>query len=673
MDCAVPNDPWSLERRCVSIGLPALGFLGFLGFPYLGRDALHWFPLFLVWAGWLVGVPAWVVARRLNSPSPLERLGFGATFSIVGLALAQFAAMELGVRQAVFAYPLVLCLLTFRRGTLSPRIGIHEDLKARGQRATAEVEPMPATALCGGVLAFTMAIGVMTILPSFYPARAPVLDEHRKTRCVKVLPDLLLHLQAQEEMSHTWPPQLSAAAGTPLRYHLAADAIALALTPPGVPRLAVNCHFMPTLWHLLMAGNSLLLARRYLGATGLAGLFPILAVFGEDFGWLVPILELPMVPSLPTFPSFFWFNPNLPGLAVLMGGLAALGARLNTFVAVCLLGGAALFKVFIGVQAGFAVAFAGLLCGAVPRRRLAAIFAGVALFGAVLAALYRHTFESPNQHMRFEPLAEMRMCDWFVPVVLGLRMIGLGELLWIPLRASREGPLRVAVAGLILTGAAGLFVRISAMISPGLLGYNNGVWLGVVAKVPMWLLVLGAIQRGMAFRSRSRTSKALGMAFALFVAAVAVRGSWPFLKFQRDNPEVATPPHVIGPEDLEVPQWLERSVPPGTVVVCDPTFPLSLTALSPYRTPCPQGGEFAYAISFMTIVDHSQRVSDAEQFWGEWSCGGLPSDYLGKYRVGWVITRADVACPNGMQPVFRNGSWAIYEGLPRKSVDIAGR
>ena len=145
----------------------------------------------------------------------------------------------------------------------------------------------------------------------------------------------------------------------------------------------------------------------------------------------------------------------------------------------------------------------------------------------------------------------------------------------------------------------------------------------------------------------------------ILITLVAVRGSWPFVKFQWENPEA---PHLIAPDDLEVPQWLKRSVPPGTVVACDPSFPLSLTALSPYRTPCPQGSEFAYAISFMTSQDHAVRVSDADQFWGEWSCGGLPEQYLAKYRVRWVITQADLGCPEGLQPVFRNGSWAIFAG-----------
>ena len=791
---AISPDPWRHERRLLQFGLPALAGLGTFGFPYIGRDALHWFPLFLLWAGWLVGVPTWVLARRIGSASPLERLGFGSTLAIVGLALFQFAVLELGVRDWVLAYPLAVLAvsvvlkhcrtkelaipphppfslrstvdLPLRGGggccwwmkwlKFSPTLhlppgggGRSNEVRAGGGDFVNCVEPMPRIALTGAILAFAMALGVMAVLPSFFPAKVPVLNEQRKSRLLKLLPDILLHLQAQEEMSHTWPPQFSPAAGVQLRYHLAADAITLALTPPGVPRLAVNCHAMPAFWHLLMAGNALLLARRYLGATWLAGLFPILAVFGEDFGWLVPKLELPMVPSLPTFPSFFWYNPNLPGMAVLMGGLAALGwatgrhgrrciaecaaghddstaipppavvaARQSTtspqrgevksaiefqpslsnnhthhplsgggrrwplaataggggfpitpnlaliWVPAVLLGGAALFKVFIGVQAGLAVAFALVLCGAGSRRTLFQILMGLALFGAMMAFLYRHTFEAPNQHLRIETLAEMRMSYWFIPVILGFRILGLSELIRISMRAIREGPLRVAVVGLVLTGAIGLFVRISAMLTPGVLGYNNGVWLAVVAKVPMWLLVLGAIQRWQ-LRPSSK------VALALLITVVAVRGAWPFVKFQCESSEVATPPHLITPDDLEIPRWLKQSVPPGTIVACDPTFPLSLTALSPYRTPCPQVGEFAYAISFMTSQDHAQRVMDAKQFWDEWSCGGLPREYLKKYRVRWIITRSDLGCPDGQVAVFRNGSWAIYEGYSASGAELA--
>ena len=87
------------------------------------------------------------------------------------------------------------------------------------------------------------------------------------------------------------------------------------------------------------------------------------------------------------------------------------------------------------------------------------------------------------------------MSYWFVPVVLGFRILGLGELVRIPLWARSEGRPQSSSSASRSTGFIGLFVRISAELLPGVLGYNNGVWLAVVAKVPMWLLVLGAIQR----------------------------------------------------------------------------------------------------------------------------------------------------------------------------------
>jgi hypothetical protein len=717
MESTLTPDPWRHERQLIKFGSIAIVFLGSLGFPFLARDSYTWFPTFALWAGWLVVLPAWAIARRFGpTATPLERAGFGGTLALVGLALFQLVSLELGSRWLVLGYPFVTLLAMFlmkSRGTPSPRVDVEpmprgvaklsgivfrdptpqppprngEGEKYQqnplrfgegGERSEPGgvpetiVEPMPRSAMLGGIVAFTMALGVMAALPTFFSVKAPVLDEHRKSRWLKLLPDILLHLQAQEEMSHTWPPQFSPAAGVPLRYHLAADALTMALTPPGVHRIAVNCRYMPALWHLMVAVNGLLLARRYLGATWLAGLFPILAVFGEDAGWLVPKFEIQMVPSLPTFPSFFWYNPNLPGLAVLLGGLGALGLASTSkdvrsvAAAVILMGGAALFKVFIGLQAGLAVAFAILFVAPDARRVLLKVIIGLGLFALLLAFVYRHTFEAPNQHIKLEVLAEMRMSYWFIPVILGFRIFGLGEIIRIPRWARSEGPLRVVVVGLAITGFLGLFVRISAELLPGVLGYNNGVWLAVVAKVPMWLLVLGAIQRW----PLGRAGK---VALALLVTFIAVRGAWPFVAFQRNEPEVATPPHLITPEDMEVPAWLERSTPAGTIVACDRSFPLSLTALSPYRTPCPQGGEFAYAISFMTSQDYAMRLTDTDQFWGEWSCGGLPREYLEKYGVRWIITRADLGCPDGIRQVFRNGSWAIYEAIPLNSVELAER
>ena len=75
----------------------------------------------------------------------------------------------------------------------------------------------------------------------------------------------------------------------------------------------------------------------------------------------------------------------------------------------------------------------------------------------------------------------------------------------------------------------------------------------------------------------------------------------------------------------------------------------------------------------MTSRDHAARLEDTDQFWGEWSCGGLPREYLTKYGVRWVITPADLGKPDGVRQVFRNGSWAIYEAIPLNSVEVAER
>ena len=192
---------------------------------------------------------------------------------------------------------------------------------------------------------------------------------------LKLLPDILLHLQAQEEMSHTWPPQFSPAAGVPLRYHLAADALTMALTPPGVHRIAVNCRYMPALWHMMLAINGLLLARRSSARTWLAGLFPILAVFGEDAGWLVPKFELQMVPSLRRSRASS-VQPEPAGVGGAVGGLGRWAWRPRRRTCVPLpprrssWAARRSFKVFIGLQAGLAVAFAILFVGSDARRVL---------------------------------------------------------------------------------------------------------------------------------------------------------------------------------------------------------------------------------------------------------------------------------------------------------------
>jgi hypothetical protein len=645
------------ERRFIAGGLAVLSFLGFVGFPILSRDSWSWFPYWMLWSAWLIGLPAWTIGRFLGSNiSPLERTGYGSTLALVGLAVAQLIAMELGNRWLVMGYPiLTMATLILRRSTVEP---------------TATSPPFSRVALGGGVVALGLALGLMSILPSFFLAKAPVLAGDGKERWVKLITDVVLHLQAQEEMSHTWPAQFSPAAGTPLRYHLAADALTLALTPPGIPRLTANCRYMTSLWHVIVMVNSLLLGRRFLGNTWFVGLFPLLVVFGEDGGWIVTPLKLPMNPCFPNFPSFFWYNPNLPGLAVMLGGLGALGLALQTknarsqIAAGVLLGGAALFKVFIGVQAGFALVFALLLVGWDAKKILLLVALVLGIFAGLVAFLYRYTFDAPNQHILYEPLPEMLTYAWFIPIVLGLRMLGAWELFRIPL-FERSSPLKVVIVGLVLTGLVGFFIRISAMVLPGLLGYNNGVWFAVVAKVPCWLLVLGAIQRA----RLGNTGRAI---LASTVTAVAVFGSYPFIRFQLDVQYVATPANRFRPDDLDLIPWLEKNTNPGEVVICDSDFPMGITALLPLRTPCPQGHEIGYAISFMTYQEFALRLDELCHFWNSWFQGTLRSDYVAKHNVRWVISPADVELPVEARLAYSNATWAIYE-MPRPATSLAGK
>jgi len=156
-------------------------------------------------------------------------------------------------------------------------------------------------------------------------------------------------------------------AGEPLSYHYGMDLLAALFTRElGIHPIDLTSRLFPTLFLLTLCALVFRLSQA-LGLSSAWSLLATLLIFGADFGILLYLFPVhpdwPLKYGLGTFSeypatSFFWVNPQLPGLVVLTAAVIVLASkaddRRGRILAGLLLGATVIFKVFLAFHVAIA-------------------------------------------------------------------------------------------------------------------------------------------------------------------------------------------------------------------------------------------------------------------------------------------------------------------------------
>src|SRR5262249_23850478 len=124
----------------------------------------------------------------------------------------------------------------------------------------------------------------------------------------------------------------------------------------------LTVRFLPALLLAMTVLAVFCLARAWLGSGRAAVLVAFLVLFGEDFSFIPGLLGVPAGVwssdyfGVPTTYSLYWFNPMLPALGLLCGGLFCLhrylrdGGRAWLGLTAFLLAVVVEYKVFVAAQ-----------------------------------------------------------------------------------------------------------------------------------------------------------------------------------------------------------------------------------------------------------------------------------------------------------------------------------
>ncbi len=500
-------------------------------------------------------------------------------------------------------------------------------------------------------------------------------------------PDVAMHLAVANELTHTVPPQVPFVAGRRLAYHYAPDLLpALFHRYAGLSVLDLTVRFLPT---LLLATTLLAIfccARAWLGSGRGAILVTFLVMFGEDFSFLPGLLGVAAdfwsadYFWSPTTFSLYWFNPMLPALALLFGGLFCLhrfwqhGGRGWLGLTALHFAAVTETKVFVAAQVLASLAVVGLYYlvrfrDTRPAKLLAltCLFAlplGLHLGGANAAGagqtlVLRHTFiPATLRALDLDGTAwghsVMRLLDGspvtlagpaalflialpgFLLGSLGLRVLALPALARHLLTPRPSSGPRFFLAVFI---AAGVLLALTCAIvhkqAPLEGQYNNAVWFYVQSKYVMWIVVVEVL------RGRPRTWRRPFRAVAVtMVIGLSLPSTVQFFYAQASSPLLQ--PQVLGPSERALLRFLDARCPPGTVVLAPQGVALPLTAFTRCRTPivaCP----YAYSASFVPAAELARRDSDRKAFWECWAGGDLRTDVLTRYQVDYLLLQRRTA------------------------------
>jgi hypothetical protein len=480
--------------------------------------------------------------------------------------------------------------------------------------------------------------------------------------------------------------------GAPLAYHAGMDAVASAFDRElGVPPIDLAARLFPTLFVLTLCALVFQLA----GALGLSASYSLLTValtFASDgrlLFYLFPVNAewetrhwLGYFSSYPAS-TYYWANPHLPALVVLMGGLIVLktsgdNVRCRIFAGV-LLGATVLFKVFLALHV--AVVLSLLLAFRFVRSTSTARYdmmpvvaaAGVLMLGVVagaglygdsevsfalsylgpvkgafrlaslgpLAEIIEQARDEPGVLVSMQALASLAL--YFV-ILLGVRLIAAASTFRTMAQRPDE-PVRWFVAVFFLVGlvpALVLAIRVS--------GLNNSFWFTnqslFIAAVPI-------------ATSLSRVTRpGLRGVLVTLTLVVSLLPTWLDVRFRSLQPQA-----LWSAAEVEAAAALEELASVDAVVL----HPVNREAPSPASHLAGRATVLTYwqgyPFSFAPAEEVNRRASDVATFF-KTEDPEVARTILSKYGATWVYApetrpvRAPIA--GILEEAYRNDQVTLY-------------
>ncbi len=557
-----------------------------------------------------------------------------------------------------------------------------------------------STLVLAGVL--VLAIIALAFLPLYYTNFTWQPDG---TMRVFPVSDVLFHIAIANELTHTVPPQAPLFAGHTLSYHYGMDlAVAMFARATGLNVRDLIVRFMPTLFVGLSMLSVFCFSRNWLRSGYFGALVVFLVFFGADFSFIPGLLlgekgdwSLRYF-SAPAVVTLFYFNPILPGLGVLFGGLFCLDRYMHERSRAWLFLAALLFVALIEVK----MLMAGqLICSLGVAAVVYLIFfsnadlfkiAGCTAVAAIpLVSWVLLKNESGGRIVaKFEPwlyvshaMQTLGLGDWFngsvafavvaVPIYLvgclGLRVIGLPAIFTAIFRPKPGDAIRFMLGIFVVIGVA---IALAYTFTPEgwTFRYNpvSSTFL-VQSEYVAWIFVVEVCQTFYRWAVRRGIYPALA---AGGIIATTAGLSLPatvqhFLVWRH-------PDHFFGagkpwgrqlltydPQTLAAMDFLQRDAHPGDVALAADNLIAPVLALTKCRVPL---GYFS--LGLVARNDYTKRETAEKKFWNDWRLGKVQDDLLREANVRYVVVSKQteglpVTIPASLSKVFENSEFAVFK------------
>ncbi len=557
-----------------------------------------------------------------------------------------------------------------------------------------------STLVLAGVL--VLAIIALAFLPLYYTNFTWQPDG---TMRVFPVSDVLFHIAIANELTHTVPPQAPLFAGHTLSYHYGMDlAVAMFARATGLNVRDLIVRFMPTLFVGLSMLSVFCFSRNWLRSGYFGALVVFLVFFGADFSFIPGLLlgekgdwSLRYF-SAPAVVTLFYFNPILPGLGVLFGGLFCLDRYMHERSRAWLFLAALLFVALIEVK----MLMAGqLICSLGVAAVVYLIFfsnadlfkiAGCTAVAAIpLVSWVLLKNESGGRIVaKFEPwlyvshaMQTLGLGDWFngsvafavvaVPIYLvgclGLRVIGLPLIFTAIFRPKPGDAIRFMLGIFVVIGVA---IALAYTFTPEgwTFRYNpvSSTFL-VQSEYVAWIFVVEVCQTFYRWAVRRGIYPALA---AGGIIATTAGLSLPatvqhFLVWRH-------PDHFFGagkpwgrqlltydPQTLAAMDFLQRDAHPGDVALAADNLIAPVLALTKCRVPL---GYFS--LGLVARNDYTKRETAEKKFWNDWRLGKVQDDLLREANVRYVVVSKQteglpVTIPASLSKVFENSEFAVFK------------
>ena len=559
------------------------------------------------------------------------------------------------------------------------------------------------------VLAGVLLLGVIALAfsPLYYTNFASQPDG---TMRVYPVSDVLFHIAIANELTHTVPPQAPLFAGHPLSYHYGMDlAVAMFARATGLSTRDLTVRFVPTLFVGLSMLSVFCFSRKWLRSGYFGALVVFLVFFGADFSFIPGLLlgekgdwSLRYF-SAPAVVTLFYFNPILPGLAVLFAGLFCLDYYMRERSRAWLFLGALLFVALIEVKMLIA---AQLMCSLALAALVYLIFfsnadlfkigGGTAIGAIPLVCWVLLKNRSGAQIVtKFEPwlyvshaMQTLGLGNWLsgplafavvaLPIYLagclGLRVIGVPAILTAIFRPRPGGAVRFLLGIFVVIGVvialtcsfspAGWTFRYNPISSTFLVQSEYVAWIFAVEVFQTFYQ--WAIRRGIypALAAGGITAAAAGLSLPATVQHFVV---WrdPDHFFGAGKPfgeELLT--HDL--QTLAAMDFLQTDAHPGDVVLPAGNLIAPVLAFTKCRVPV---GYFSFGL--VARSEYTRRETAEKKFWNDWRLGKIEDGLLQDANVRYVVVNKQtegipVTIPGSLSKVFENSEYAVFKVDPQR-------